>query len=228
MGRINRGNTSKLSIRLSREARDVHEDGTITGNIVTAAENLGISAAGVILFELTKLIENPPSLAEVKQMEQEITLSEKHFVLTLNLTMQKKINDLAVKYGMKKNILIGYIVSDHFRKLNPGPKNPDQIETKKVMIVVNKSLKKKMNDFCEDNFLPLNAVVGYSILNGPFEALPEYYERETSFISTNIPSYMIDIVKEGADSLNIREHFFTSLCVYKQFMTPKGRFYKKE
>lgn len=214
MPKLNRGDTTKLSIRLSSEARQ---------KIEVAAKNLGISLAGVILFELSPLLKNPPSLSRIEEIENEITLERNHFVLTVNEIMRNKVNELAEKYDMKKNILIGYIVSDHFQELTfPIQENT---EPKKLMVQINDTLKKKMMEYTEENYIPLNAVVSYSILNGPYEGFPSYNDGETVQFFTNVPAYIGDMVKEIAEERNIREHFYTSLCLFKQFMTPEGRFY---
>ncbi|MED3561488.1 hypothetical protein [Bacillus xiapuensis] len=132
MSKLNRGNTTKLSIRLSAIARQ---------NIEVAAANLGISKAGVILFELTKLLKNPPSLSRIEELENEITLERNHFVLTVNEEMSNKINQLAEEYGIKKNILIGYIVSERFNLIEDPAE--EKVEPKKLMVQVNESLKKR-------------------------------------------------------------------------------------
>ncbi|MES1042633.1 hypothetical protein FOA20_24975 [Peribacillus simplex] len=82
-----------------------------------------------------------------------------------------------------------------------------------------------MMKYSENNFVPLNAIVSYSILQGPYEGLPKFKDPETIQFFTNIPNYIGKIVKDEAEERNIREHFYTSLCIYKQFMTPEGRFY---
>ncbi|MDM5451038.1 hypothetical protein [Peribacillus simplex] len=214
MPKINRGTTIKLSIRLSTIARQ---------KIESAAKNLGISLAGVILFELTKLLKNPPSLSEIAEIENRITLERKHFVLTVNETLMEKVNNLAEDYDQKKNVLIGYIVSNHFDKYG-DPEDDKDIEPKKIMVQVNESLKKKMMEYSEKHFIPLNAIVTYSILQGPYEGLPTYDDEETVQFFTNVPAYIGELVKEGAVEHNIREHFYTSLCIYKQVMMPGGRF----
>lgn len=214
MPKINRGTTIKLSIRLSTIARQ---------KIENAAKNLGISLAGVILFELTKLLKNPPSLSEIAEIENRITLERKHFVLTVNETLMEKVNNLAEDYDQKKNVFIGYIVSNHFDKYG-DPEDDKDIEPKKIMVQVNESLKKKMMEYSEKHFIPLNAIVTYSILQGPYEGLPTYDDEETVQFFTNVPAYIGELVKEGAVEHNIREHFYTSLCIYKQVMMPGGRF----
>lgn len=218
MPKLNKGDTSKLSIRLSMLARQ---------RIDVKAKNLGISSGGLVLFELTKLLENPPSLIELEQMENEITLERNHFVLTVNKNLQEKVNKIADDYEMKKNILIGYIVSNHFENFE----NPDQgldTKPKKIAVRVNESLKKKMMDYIEENYITLSSLVTYSILEGPSEELPSYEGNEIEDFYVNVPNYVYELLKEKAYERNIREHFYTSQCLYKQFMTPEGRFYRGE
>lgn len=85
-----------------------------------------------------------------------------------------------------------------------------------------------MMKYSEENFVPLSALVSYSILHGPYEGLPSYEDNETVQFFTNVPEYIGEMVKDEAENLNIREHFYTSLCLYKQFMTPEGRFFEKK
>jgi hypothetical protein len=215
MPKLNRGNTSKLSIRLSTEAKE---------QIEIAAKNLGISKAGIILFGLTKLLKNPPSLSKIKQLEKEITLERNHFVLTANEGPLKRVNELAEDYDMKKNVLIGYIVSEYF--MNMSEPIGENVEPKKLMVQLNENLKKKMMEYSEEHYIPLSALVAYSILHGPYEGIPLFEEAETVQFFTKVPGYIGEMVKGQAEQDNIREHFYTLLCLYKQFMTPQGRFFE--
>lgn len=227
MGKLKRGKTTKISIKLSKNVREVHTDGTVTGTVATMASNLGISSAGVILFELPKLLADPPSLEEIKQMESEIELADRHFVLTVNNVLLKKIDALAKKYNMTKMNLMGYIISSHFEKLQVKLKASKELKPQKTKLLLNKSVKKKMTDYCEENFLSHTSVITYSILQGPNYDLPTYDSPESESVFVSIPSYLVNQVKTEAAALNIAEHFYLSLCLYKQFMTAEGRFYKQ-
>lgn len=216
MVKYNRGSTTKMSIRLSALARQ-------KAGIV--ANNLGISTAGVILFELTKLLENPPSPSEILNLENTISLERNHFVMTVNKKLLDRVNELAKEYEVKKNVLIGLMVSDHFEKME-DPAGENDIESKQLMIQIPDELKKKMIDYSEDNFIPLNGLITFSILEGPYEGFPNYKDVNGERMFTNVPGYVRDLVNEKADDLNIRDHFYILLCLYKQFETPEGRFRK--
>lgn len=216
MGKLNRGNTLKLSIRLSIAAKQ---------KIEKAADNLGISKAGVILFELTKMLENPPSLSEIDQLKETITLERVNFPITVNEKTMQRVNHLSESYGVPKNVLIGLIVSAKFEDLEV--KEESELDPKKLMLQVNEQLKKKIIDYSEKHYVPINALVSYSILEGPYDGFPSYEDPGQMIeIFTNVPAYIGELVKEKAKDLNIREHFYTSLCLYKQFMLPDGRFFE--
>jgi len=216
MPRINRGKTTKLSIRLSGLAKE---------NIDKAAKNLGVSAAAVILFELTKILENPPSKSHIQDIDfrKTITLERKHFVVTINEALSEKINNLAEDYGMKKVSLIGYMVSEIFEDRKEEEK--EDTDPKRLMVQTNENLKKKMIEYSEKHYIPLGLLVSYCILQGPSEERPTYDEGEVDTFMTHVPQYIGDMIKEQAEERYMREHFYTSSCIYKQFMLPGGRFY---
>lgn len=215
MPKPNRGNTIKLSIRLSEKAKQ---------KIKVAAHNLGVSQANVILFELTKILKNPPAINEIEAYENDITLERDHFVLTVNEVLMERVNALAEDYQMKKNILIGYLVSKEFEDAE-DQEAEENVEPRKILVQVNEQLKKKMMEFSEENFLPLNLLVSYSILNGPVDRLPNFLGSDANSFFTNVPAYIYEMIKERSKEEMIREHFYTALCLYKQVMIPEGRFY---
>lgn len=214
MPRPNRGKTVKFSIRLSTTAKQ---------RIASAAKNLGTSSAGVILFELAKIIKNPPPVSKVKDIEDEITLEKDHFVMTITEHLKDKVDQMSEDYGMKKNVLFGYILSDYFEKLEI--KEAEKTDQQKIQVKVNTDLKKKMIKYSEENFVPLSAIVSHSILKGPSSELPYNIEGETDSFFTNVPEYVLEIIRNESEDLNIREHFYTFLCINKQFNDPSGRFF---
>ncbi|PGQ88341.1 hypothetical protein [Priestia megaterium] len=216
MTRLNRGKTTKLSIKLSSLAKD---------NIEKAAKNLSVSKASVIMFELTKILEAPPSKSHIEEIDfrKEIVLDPKPFVITVNERLSERINNLAEDYGMKKYRLIGYMVSEAFEDRKEEEK--ENTEPKRLMVQTNEHLKKKMMEYSEENYIPLGVLVSYCILQGPSEEIPSYEEGEVDTFFTNVPEYIGDIIKDQAEERFMREHFYTSSCIYKQFMLPGGRFY---
>lgn len=216
MARPKRGKTIKLSIRLSTAAKQ---------QIQKAAANLGVSSSGVILFELARLLKNPPSISELETMENDITLERDHFVITINEGLSERVNGMAEDYNMKKNRLIGYIISNHFES-QAAIKEQKKTDPKKFMLQLNSKLGDKVMEYAERNYVPLPALVSYSVLQGESEELPTFESGESVKIFTNIPEYVLETIKDEADLRSIPEHFYTSSCLFKQFMTEKGRFFE--
>lgn len=213
MPKLNRGSTKKVSIKLSAKARK---------KIEAAARNLGVSSAVAILFELTRILKNPPSKSEVEFLEQKIEL-EGYFPMSVSEKLNVKLDKLKSEYGMKKGALFGLIISNYYE--NASIAGVD--ESKKLMVQVNTELKVKMDQYCEENYIPLSSVVAYSIDQGPFEGVPRYKSHSTLQFFTTVPEHLGDKVIQEAAGMNIREHLYVALCLYKQFMTPEGRFYEE-
>lgn len=215
MPKINRGDTTKMSIKLSSPARQ---------NIEVAAKKYGLSKGGIILFELSKILKDPPSKTEVLTLDNKITLERSHFVLTTTKKLASDLNDLSREYDMKKNVLIGLIVSHHFETHFSDLEEPEDLDSKQIKMDINEELKKKILTYSEENFIPLSGIVSYSVLQGPHSELPEYSGKEREVMFTRVPGYIFDEIRTKAYEMNIREHFYVSQCLYKQFMTPEGRF----
>jgi hypothetical protein len=215
MPKMNRGDTTKMSIKLSTPARQ---------NIEVAAKKYGLSKGGIILFELSKLLKNPPSKTDILNLENEVTLERTHFVLTTNRKLADELNQLARDYDMKKNVLFGLMVSKHFEENFGDLDEPEQTDPKQLKVDINEELKKKILKYSEENFVPVSGIVSYSVLEGPYEALPEYESTDKEIMFTRVPEYIFEEIKQKAYELNMREHFYVGLCLYKQFMTKEGRF----
>lgn len=215
MPKLNRGNTTKLSIRLSAIAK---------GKIEAAAKNLGISQAGVILFELGQILKNPPTETKLQTIVSAVTLENAHFVMTVNQNIMQRVNELAEDYDMKKNVLVGYLISDLFE--NMEVREETDLEPKQLLVQVNEDLKKRIMEYSENHYIPLNSIVSYSILKGHYEKLPYFSGNQLEQFFTNVPAYIGDKVKRKSEEFDMREHFYTAMCLYKQFMTPEGRFFE--
>jgi hypothetical protein len=219
MPKVNRGDTTKLSIKLSTLAKQ---------NIEKAALNLNLSKGGVIVFALAKIFKNPPSKSDILNLENKIDLEPKHFVLTINEQLSSRITQMSKDYEMKKNVMIGLLVSNHFENLSEVKKEilmkteDRDMTPRSLQVLVNESLKKKINEYSEGHYVPWNGIISYAVLGGPYEGLPEYDTNEGTAFFTSVPTYIGELVKKGAAEMGIREHFYVSLCLYKAFMTEEG------
>ncbi|MCU6603815.1 hypothetical protein OCO53_25580 [Peribacillus frigoritolerans] len=211
MGRMNRGETTKLSIKLSKDARD---------NIKKSAKNLNLSQAGVILFSLAHILKNPPSKTDLLNYENRIVLEPGHFPLTIKREYGTIIDDLQQVHEMPKNKLVGLIVSNAFER--PEDENNICFEEhdttpKQINVILNSDLKKKIIEYSDRNYVALSGMVSAAIIKGPYEALPQYTSSQTESFFTNIPMYIYNKVKSESDQLGIPEHFYVELCIYNVF-----------
>ncbi|TCP24453.1 hypothetical protein EV207_12513 [Scopulibacillus darangshiensis] len=211
MGKKNRGETTKLSIKLSIKAFK---------RIERASENLNLSKAGVISFALANIFKNAPSMTNVLNLEQQVILEPDNFSLTIKKDFALKIDELQKQLGMKKNHFMGLLISDYFERLeehSPVLKNDLNTDPKQMMIQVNEDLKKKIVDYSEKHYIPISGLISYCILNGPINYLPIYKTDEYETIFTRVPAYIIDLVKKGAERHSVPDHFYAALCCHKAF-----------
>ncbi|MBY0077960.1 hypothetical protein H7K13_23830 [Priestia aryabhattai] len=229
MGKPNRGNVTKLSIRLTEKAhKEVQRYGMM----------MNLSKAGVILFALAKILKENPTRTTVLNLEQKYTLEPTNFAMTIKKELADKLADLTVEMDMNKNIWIGLLVSHYFesgkeaeveeksdpefvaeidRKLALDP--PDtSTDVFKIKVETNTELKKKIVEFSEENYIPLSGLVTYALLKGPSETLPEYQEFETDYFFTRIPVTVYEQVKQKADEMYLSDFKYMQLCLYNAFM----------
>jgi hypothetical protein len=215
LGKTNRGETTKVSIRLTAAAKE---------RIEKVAENLNLSKAGVIVFALANIIDKFPDKQTVLNMESKYDLEPNHFPVTINMELAEKLNAIRDEYKIKKNMLFGLVISDYFETqiedhLLKNYKASEVAEPKPVYITLNKDLKKKVDDYSEKNYIPLSGLVSYSILNDGMDTLPHYENNEMETVITRIPNYLSEIVKEESARLHVRESFYIELCLYKAFLS---------
>jgi hypothetical protein len=213
MAKTNRGDTTKLSIRLTKNART---------NIETIAKNLNLSKAGVILFALSHILRKPPSKSSVFGLEQKYNLEPQNLALTVTTELAARVDALKDIYdGMKKNRYVGLLVSDFFENQKYKSMLSEDKDTtpKKIALSINKELKKKMDSFSEMHYVPLSGIIAYCILNGAVNYFPVYNDSESEQFFTRIPKYLSDEVKRQSALFHITESFYVELCLYRAFMS---------
>jgi hypothetical protein len=218
MGKMNRGKTTKLSIRLSREADE---------RINTISKNVNLSKAGVILFGLTERLNLSPTKEEILNLENHVTLEPGYFSVTINDELHNQITDYSERYEMKKTEMCGLLVSDYYETLNEKDqllKKEQETETRNTPITINEGLKKKILEYSERNFVPVSGVVSMSILKADRLELPRYESEERDKITTRIPIYLWEKVKREADKRGIPDSFYIEVCLNQAFNSPEPLF----
>lgn len=211
MGKLNRGEVTKLSIRLTSKARE---------EIETFAKNLNLSKAGVILFALTKILKEKPSQNDVLNLQNKYVLELQNLAVTIKKDLAEEINDINDTIDLNKNIWVGLLVSDYFETGQEGNLQEEQTDTEpfKIKIETNTELKKKIVEISDNRYIPLSGLVSYACLQGPAETLPKYQTNEREVFFTRIPSYIYKEVKRNADERGISDTFYMELCLYDAFL----------
>ena len=196
---MNRGRTTKLSIRMSEKAIE---------KIDAARKNLNLSKAGIILFALSNIMKNPPSKEDVLNLESKIDLLPNNFPITVKIDFTRSIDDLADRYQMKKNKLVGLIVSDYFEKLDEIEE--EETEKKQIIVQLNPELREKVESYSKEHYLPISGIISECLRNGPYKGIPRFESTGVESIFTNIPSYLYDEMKQRSDEMGIPCLLYTS------------------
>ncbi|MFB9324279.1 hypothetical protein, partial [Cryptosporangium minutisporangium] len=111
MPRLNRGDTRRVSIKLSEKAKK---------RILAASNNLGVSQAAMIMYAISNQFENDITKEQILNLESTVILEKEHFAISMPVHLIEKVDELKERFDMKKGAFIGLLVSDYFEKL------PDQ------------------------------------------------------------------------------------------------------
>lgn len=212
MGKPNRGQVTKLSIRLTEKARS---------EIKTFAENLNLSQAQVVMFSLHNILKNRSiSKTSLLNMQHKYDLTPTNFAMTIKKERAQELAEVTKLLDMNKNIWVGLLVSEYFETRREGQLQNKQTDTLpyQIKVELNVELKKKLIDFSEKYYISLSGLIAYALLKGPSEDLPIYETNEKDAIFTNVPTYVHKKVQHEADLMHITDFFYMELCLYNAFM----------
>jgi hypothetical protein len=220
--RINRGETKRVSIRISKKAKT---------RIMSGAKNFNVSQAGMIMFALSNIFQKEVTKEQLLNLENKIVLEPENFAITMPGHLYEKVEDYTKQFEMKKNTFIGLLVSDYYEKLpqnNPiTAQDQNEGEPKKLQVKINQLLKEKVFDYSENHYLSFSGLVTQAIENGHYEGLPEFSTSEKVSFMTAIPLHAWEKAQKGAAALGVPLHFYLESCLYKAFMTKSGIFYQE-
>lgn len=212
MPRLNRGEVRRVSIKLSAEAKK---------RIMVAANNLSVSQASMIMYALSEQFEKGIDKNLILGMESKIILENEHFAIAMPTHLFAKVERLTEEYGIKKNSLIGLIVSDYFENLSEENKalQAREKESKKVSIQINKLLRGKLFAYAEKNYLNVSFLIAEAIQNGRFIGIPDLSGAEKELTSFTLPLHVWSEAEENAVALGVPLHFYIESCLYNAFMS---------
>lgn len=218
MPRLNRGKTNRVSIKLSAAAKT---------RIEAAAKNLGVSRASMIMYALSEQIEKGISINQLLRMESKITLEREHFAIVMPKHLNELVNGFTEEFEMKKNSLIGYLVSDYFENLPEDNRafqeretvdsEGNKIKPKPLVIEIHKQLKERLYAYAEKHFFNVSFLVSEAIHNGRFKGIPDLPGSEREQISFTITKEVYEASLDQADKLGVPLHFFIESCIYNAF-----------
>lgn len=206
--RLNRGETRRVSVKLSSEAKN---------RIMTASKNLSVSRASMIMYALAEQFEEGITQEKLLNIENKIILEKEHFPISMPIHLVNKVEQYTTDFNMKKNAFIGFVVSDYFENLPPV--NEVQGENHKLTLPLHKQIKDKLYQYAEEKYINVGLLVAQSIENGKYESVPDLEESERELTTYNIPKHIYeDALARSAES-GVSLHFYVESCLYNAFMS---------
>ena len=156
MPRLNRGETKRVSIKLSAEAKK---------RITAAAHNMSVSQASLIMYALSEQFEKGITKNQLLGMESKIILEREHFPISMPIHLFNKVEQYTEEFDMKKNGFIGLLVSDYLESYKEYEPLEERIEEKRLSITIHKHLKEMIYAYAEKNYVNVSFIIQQSIQN---------------------------------------------------------------
>ncbi|OIK12917.1 hypothetical protein BIV60_15445 [Bacillus sp. MUM 116] len=209
MPRLNRGETMRVSVKLSSEAKI---------RIMTTAKNLSVSQASMIMYALSEQFKKGITQEQLLNIENKIILEHGHFPISMPKHLADKVEQYINDFDMKKGAFIGLLVSDYFENLPLDVQTETAGESKKLSLPVHKELKDLLYRYAEEKYQNVGWMITQSIENGKYEGIPKMQESERELISYNVPSHIYERALEQSSALGVTLHFYIESCIYNAFM----------
>lgn len=208
MPRIKRGETIRISVKLS---------GKTLKRLGDTSDNLNVSRASLIMFALNKQLEKGITKEQLLNLQNKIELHD-HLAIRIPVQLSEKINGYTERFDIRKNALVGLLVSDYYDNL-PGKAPKEKVELHQLLVDVNELLTEKVMNYSEEKHLPLNMIMEQALENGAYDGIPQFpTDKKESFL-TNVPLYIWEQAHEEAAALGVPLHFYLELCLYKAFLS---------
>lgn len=210
MPRLNRGETRRVSVKLSNEAKN---------RIMTTAKNLSVSQASMIMYALAEQFKKGITQEQLLNIENKIILESEHFAISMPKHLWDRVEQYINDFDMKKGAFIGFLVSDYFENLPQKDQSEYEGDKKKLTLLLHKHLKDTVYRYAEENYLNVGFLVSKSIENGKFEGVPELTESEKELVTYNLPVRIYEDALKQSSDLGVPLHFYVESCLYNAFMS---------
>lgn len=224
MPRLSRGETKRVSIKLSAEAKN---------RITAASLNMSVSQASLIMFALSEQFEKGITKNQLLGMESKIILEREHFPISMPIHLFNKVEQYTEEFDMKKNAFIGLLVSDYLESYKEIEQYKDyeplekRIKEKRLSITIHKHLKEMIYAYAEKTYVNVSFIIQQSIQNGKYKGIPALPGNEKELITISLAPFIYDMAMDEAKNLGVPLHFYIESCLFNAFMS-ENKIFKKD
>ncbi|BCC56636.1 hypothetical protein BCJMU07_p335 (plasmid) [Bacillus cereus] len=206
--RINRGESSKLTLSISEEAKK---------KIVQVSNNTAVAKGVVMAWALSIILDNLPSLEEFNSMEKRINLDKKRTSITLNPKTINRCKRATLNYGNRSMLnLFSYLISNFFEEMPSDHALLQDYDNVKVngRYYISSDLYNKMDQLNKTHFTKISLYVSLSVLSelddigAPLESTDKQvtYIPLPKFIKVRIEEYATQNLMSQTDVVNTCLH----------------------
>lgn len=207
-GKKNRGETTKLSIKLSAIAHD---------RLELISRNIGATRSQIVTYILSMVRRQLPRMDEIRNLQNDITLEKNHFVLSITKELGNQLQQEALNYNSKKNTFFGLLVSQYLGKMNvkePWLKSSSALEIQQepYKIYFHNSYAHELDQYSIENYVQLKVPIALSLLQGTTNLQQDEFSTYVG-TSTTLPLCIISHVRKQAKLLDVPEYVYVDSCI---------------
>ncbi|NUK32067.1 hypothetical protein HT574_18985 [Parageobacillus sp. VR-IP] len=197
----------KLNIFINKE---------INHFIELAAKKMGTSKRNVISIALADILNKSYTQDEIEKLKESIQLDYATTV-TINEHVAKKIDRIS-RYGISKRLFFGYLICDYFYRYYHYFITKDEIDEEKevnterdyLQIKLDKTVKDKIVEYCEKQYISINSLFSYYILNKEI-TVKSFHIKEPELLYLTLGKNVKDMIRKKAIEMNVSYRFFLNL-----------------
>jgi hypothetical protein len=209
MPRLNRGETQRVSVKLSSDAKN---------RIMTASKNLSVSQASMIMYGLAEQFEEGITQEKLLNLENKITLEKENFPISMPKRLVNIVERYTTDFNMKKNSFIGLLVSEYFEN---QPLVPEMEGDKhKLTLPLHTQIKEKLYRYAEAKYINVGVLVAQAIAEvGEYKGIYVLDGNERELTVYNIPKHIYEVALTRSADSGVPLHFYVESCLYNAFMS---------
>ena len=159
---------------------------------------------------ITSPYDKIPKIAESIQLDYATTV-------TINEHVAEKIDRIS-RYGISKRLFFGYLICDYFYRYYHYFITKDEIDEEKevnterdyLQIKLDKTVKDKIVEYCEKQYISINSLFSYYILNKEI-TVKSFHIKEPELLYLTLGKNVKDMIRKKAIEMNVSYRFFLNL-----------------